>query len=161
MPRGIYMRNKGVDVVEGKDIGQTEIPVTGQISRDDLVIETEIHTDMSSIKSKAEELAFMEEPVEIFLQDAMTPNDEPVVQVAVNGTSVWLKRGAHHTVKRKYVLVLATSKPTTYTTVEGIDRDGAKTVNLKAHVGVKYPFSVMKDTQKGLEWLKQIQLGAR
>lgn len=152
---------KALEINEGRMLGETEIPTTGSVTRDDLIIETEIQTDLTRIDSKAEELAFMEEPVEIFLHEGTNPNDLDVVPVGVNGTSVYLKRGSNHTIKRKYVAVLATSRPTTYSTAEGLDRDGAKTVMLKAHTSVRYPFAVIQDTPKGMAWLKQIQTGGR
>jgi len=109
---------------------------------------------------KAAELAFMEEPVEIYLHEGSHQNDEPVVDIGVNGVHIYLDRGKNHTIKRKYLLNLATSRPTTYRTVDAVDRDGVRTVNLKAHTSVKYPFAVTQDSQKGLDWLRRIQAGA-
>ena len=162
MPRGIYMRKNQVDVTKDDAVVATvEIPTTGDISRDELVAEIEVAGDVVGLSDKAAELAFMEEPVTIHLHESTNPNEEPVIYVGVNGVGVWLQRGREHIVKRKYVLNLATSRPTSYTTVEGVDRDGAKTINLRSHNAVKYPFSVVHDTPKGMEWLRKIQSGAR
>ena len=154
MPRGVYDRK--VEVAGGESVGAVEIPTTGDIQRSDLEIGTERIETVTNM-NKAEELAFMEELVEIYLHDGQNQNDEPVVDVGVNGVHVYLKRGQNHTLKRKYVLNLATSKPTTYTTAEGMDKDGAKTVHLRAHTAIKYPFAVIRDSQKGMEWLRNIQ----
>ena len=156
------MRNKSIDI--GGDellIGERPIPTVGSVASADMVMEVEPVADAYGFKDHAAELAFMEEKVEIFLHESTNPNEEPIVYVGVNGEGVWLKRGMQHTIKRKHMLNLLTARPVHYTTVEGTDRDGAKTVNLRAHTAVKYPFSIQKDTQKGNEWSRQFMIGGR
>lgn len=155
------MGNKSLEI--GGDsmlIGERPIPTVGSVSSSDMIMEVEPAADAYGIKDKAAELAFMEEKVEIFLHESTNPNEEPIVYVGVNGEGVWLRRGMQHNIKRKHLLNLLTARPTHYTTVEGQDRDGAKTVNLRAHTSVKYPFSVQQDTPKGNNWMRQF-MGAR
>ena len=156
MPRGVFERKPKVesnnDVIEA----QGTLPVTGSVKRDQLIKEVEPHTDMTRIDSKAEELKFMEEPVVIVIHESQSPNEEPVVHIGVNGDNVWIRRGVETKVRRKHVLNLLTARPISYSTVEGMDRDGAKTVNLKSRTSLKYPFAVIDDTQKGREWMRQI-----
>lgn len=158
MPRGVYNRgtvDASTDAVET----QVEIATTGSVAREDLVREIEPQTDMTRFESKADELKFMEEPVTIFLHETNNPNEEPVVAIGVNGDNLWLQRGREHVVKRKHVLNLVTARPTSYTTVDAVDRDGARTVNLRSHTALKYPFSVIKDTSRGQAWFQRIQSG--
>ena len=157
-PKGVYSPKLDLEGITGTS--SVEIPTTGSIKREDLITEVEPHTDMTRINDKAAELAFMEEPVEIYLQEGSSQNEEPVVYVGVNGEGKWLRRGQQHTLKRKFVLNLLTARPTHYTTVEGMDRDGARTINLRSQTAFKYPFSVVNDTPKGMAWHKSLQ-GAR
>ena len=151
---------KTIDVVEAKDKDLLiDIPTTGSVKRNNTIREIEVETDLSRFKDKAAELAFMAEPVEIFLHESNDPNEEPIVTVGVNGDTKYLRRGANHTVARSYVLNLATSKPVSYSQMDGTDRNGAKTVGLRARTAMKYPFSVVQDTNRGAQWLKQIMAG--
>lgn len=162
MPKGVYERSKGIEFgPEGGPEMAVEIPTTGEISREDLITEVERTGDMVAFKDKAEELAFMEEPVTIFLHEGAHENDVPVVQVGVNGTMVHLQRGREHTIKRKYLLNLLTSLPTSYKTIEGPAADGSRAVHLRSHTANKYPLAILNDTRRGMEWAKRIQQTAR
>lgn len=140
-------------------MAEVEIPTTGDIKADDLAVNVEVPADFSRIDEKADELAFMEERVEIYLHDAQTPNEEPIVHVGNGGDNVWLQRGQNHTIKRKHLLNLATARPTNYRTIEARAPDGSMTVRLKAHSSLKYPFSVNQDSARGHKWLQGIMGG--
>ena len=60
--------------------------------------------------SYAEELAFMEEKLEVVVNEDTNPNAENPVQISVNGVNQFFMRGQPQVVKRKFVEVLARAK---------------------------------------------------
>jgi hypothetical protein len=128
-------------------------PVTiGEIGRGDTDV-IEVVKDVS----KAEKLAFMEEPVTILVMSSGDPNEIPLVQVAVNGVTQFIKRDEPITVKRKYVERLARCKKTDFNQALD-DSQGEVSFNvLTRRHSLRFPFSVIQDTNpKGAGWLKQI-----
>ena len=128
-------------------------PLTiGEIGRGD-VDEIETVVDMK----KADMLAFMEEPVTIVVMSSGDVNEVDLVQVAVNGTTQFIKRDEPITVKRKYVERLARCKKTDFRQALD-DSQGEVSFNiLSRHHSLRFPFSVIQDQNpKGPGWLKQI-----
>jgi hypothetical protein len=128
-------------------------PVTiGEIGRGD-VDEIEKVLDMSM----ADQLAFMEEPVTILVMSSGDTNEIPLVQVAVNGVTQFIKRDEPITVKRKYVERLARCKKTDFNQALD-DSQGEQSFNvLTRRHSLRFPFSVIQDQNpKGAGWLKQI-----
>lgn len=128
-------------------------PVTiGEIGRGDTDV-IEVVKDVS----KADKLAFMEEPVTIMVMSSGDPNEIPLVQVAVNGVTQFIKRDEPITVKRKYVERLARCKKTDFNQALD-DSQGEVSFNvLTRRHSLRFPFSVIQDTNpKGAGWLKQI-----
>jgi len=128
-------------------------PVTiGEIGRGDTDV-IEVVKDVS----KAEKLAFMEEPVTILVMSSGDPNEIPLVQVAVNGVTQFIKRDEPITVKRKYVERLARCKKTDFNQALD-DSQGEVSFNvLTRRHSLRFPFSVIQDPNpKGAGWLKQI-----
>ena len=126
-------------------------PVTiGEIGRGD-VDEIEVVKSVS----KAEKLAFMEEPVVVM--SSGDQNEAPLVQVAVNGVTQFIKRDEAITVKRKYVERLARCKKTDFHQALD-DSQGEVSFNvLTRRHSLRFPFSVIQDSNpKGAGWLKQI-----
>lgn len=100
-------------------------------------------------------LAFMEEPVTVFIHQTADKNAEKVFEIFNNGQVEIFRRGETKTVKRKFVNELATRKITTYTqerrqnTMTGIMED----VQLPS-TALRYPFSVTEDGHpRGRDWL--------
>lgn len=162
MPRGVYVRGGSTDVVESKDLPDVAIPVSGDVSRDDVKIqEVEVHANMADFNAKAEELKFMEEPVTVHIHESTNPNDETYVLCRVSGEDVfpgnpYLKRGQQYTIKRKFVLNLLTAKTVSFSQpFKGEANDRANV--LRPHAAVRYPFSVISDQNpKGAKWLAQL-----
>lgn len=127
-------------------------PVTiGEIGRGD-VDEIEVVKDVT----KAEKLAFMEEPVTIVVMSSGDQNEVDLVQVAVNGVTQFIKRDQPITVKRKYVERLARCKKTDFNQTLD-DRMGEAMNTLQRRHSLRFPFSVIQDANpKGAGWLKQI-----
>lgn len=145
-------RNKGVDAEEVSIKQQPDLlmKTTGDAERAEQILEVNNEIDMSY----ADDLAFMEEMVDVRVEESTDPNAEPVVAVFNNGQSQYFVRGKTQRVKRKFVEVLARAKQTTVNTVE--DRnEGA--VRLKRHTSIRYPFSMTRDDNpKGYAWLRNI-----
>lgn len=104
-------------------------------------------------KEKLELLAFMEEMVTVLVHESTNPNDEPIPEVWNDGVAQRFIRGQEQRVKRKYVEVLARAKMTSYKQVKLPDNRGYKNIPQTA---LRYPFSVIEDSQKGKDWLKRV-----
>lgn len=158
MPRGVYQRDVNVQTT-GPDV---VIPVDGNISRDEFKInEIEPQRDVYSVNDKAKMLAFMEEPVDIFLQEAANPAEEPAVFLSVSGEPAqphnpWLLRGRSYTLKRKFVAQLLAARTISYSQPFKADNDPTKVNMLRPQMGMKYPFSVLKDTPEGSKWIQSM-----
>ena len=100
--------------------------------------------------------AFMHEPVTIMVHESTDENDVDLVQVLVNGSNAFFQRGQPTITKRYFVERLARAKRTSYS--QNLDeRLGEAMNNLKPRNALKYPFSVMEDSNpKGAAWLRQI-----
>ena len=98
--------------------------------------------------------AFMEEPVEIQVAELREDSGMLGFPITVNSDVQWVMGGATQTIKRKYVEVLARARTTTYKqhndpTNPAASRPIPRTV-------FSYPFSVIRDSEKGKAWLKEI-----
>lgn len=122
---------------------------TGDVESIESIVEVNKELDMAY----AQELAFMEEFVEVRVEESTDPNAEPVVSVFNGGVSQYFVRGQTQRVKRKFVEVLARAKQTTVTTQE--DRNTGN-VGIKRHTSIRYPFALTKDTPQGYAWLRSI-----
>lgn len=162
MPRGVYQRTKEVEVNVSGAGADINIPVEGDINRDDLETpQIETHRDMVGFEDKARMLAFMEEPVEIYLQESTNPAEEPAVFLQVSGEPAlphqpWLLRGRQYTLKRKFVAQLLTARTISYTQPFKADADPAKVNVMRPQVGMRYPFSVINDSPAGHRWIQQM-----
>jgi hypothetical protein len=141
--------------VEAADVSIKQQPdaimkSTGDVERVDSIIEVNNEIDMNY----AAELAFMEEEVEVRVEESTDPNAEPVVSVFNNGIAQYFVRGQTQRVKRKFVEVLARAKQTSVSTVE--DRNTGN-VAIKRNTSIRYPFSMTRDDNpKGYAWLRGI-----
>ena len=107
------------------------------------------------------ELAFMEEPVSIYLyrgRDEYAPDSHPFW---VNGRMVEIPVETEVTVRRKYVEVMARSQPFKLrTTVE--DRSSNDQVNVRNKwsrtASAEYPFTITRDANpRGAAWLERVK----
>lgn len=116
----------------------------------------EVVTDGISFKDAAELAAFMEEKVEIRIHPSDNPLAERYVPLGVNGEMVYLERDRRLVVKRKYVEVLCRAKRVGYTQDLSNMTDEQRLNTLHANRGLQYPFSIIRDTQKGMDWARNI-----
>lgn len=139
-----------------------EMPVSGSLDnmlRPDQYIEP--ISDITTFKDKAAKLAFLEEFLIIRIHETGNLNDEPIVQLGVNGRQVFIKRGVDSIVRRKYVEMLLRAKPENLQT--RIERDGQGNPRnfIDKTRALKYPFSIVRDDNPmGRAWERKIRMEA-
>lgn len=147
-----------------------EIPTTGSVEAARASAAASMNTteiepvaDLAGVYDKAAILAFYEEKVEIMIVDSTDPNPENYVFVSINGKGPmphgvpWVPRNVPVVMARKYVEQLARAKPVSLRTEEVQDFQGNRTTRVKRHAAMRYPFTVLRDTNpKGRAWLAEI-----
>lgn len=133
--------------------GVREMPSTGDARIEPSEIEV---VDRPVRASKLELLKFMEEELTIVVHDSTNPTDEPIPYVINGGQRQAFLRGQKQRVKRKYVEVLARMKVTGYTQERFRDSQNIDSIRNIQHNALRYPFSIIEDTQKGRAWLDGI-----
>jgi hypothetical protein len=132
-----------------------ELPSDGPVPARPSHIERQ--TDILGFKTKAQELAFNEEKLEIMIHQATDENAEKRVFVGNNGRGVWLERGRPYRIARKYVEQLLRAKPVGVQTIQALDYDGHHTTNIIKTRAMLYPLSIIKDTSpRAHQWLTNI-----
>lgn len=130
------------------------LPNEGPLSREPeeiVAADTPINNDYAA------ELAFMEEPITIIVNPSSEKFAAAVIDVYVNGRAVWIPVGKPTRVQRKYVEVLARTRPVDIQTKhDGADVEAPNNTLLR-FTRVKHPFSVIGDTSpRGQEWLMRL-----
>jgi hypothetical protein len=122
-------------------------------AEDIAVVDTPLMSDY------AKELAFNEDILTIRLERSSEKFAPKIIQVAVQGVNAWIQVGIPQRLARKYVEVLARSKPMDVQT-DVLQRDGEDPVNsINRTVRSRYPFSVLNDpSPMGFEWLSRIMV---
>lgn len=133
--------------------------VDPQGERPDLINEVEPYRNVYGYNDKASMLAFMEEPVEIYLHEASNPNEEPAVFLSNNGEYAlphqpYLKRGNSYTIKRKFLTTLIGAQTTSYIQPLKTSSNPEEVNRMVGRRSMRYPFSVQKDTPEGAKWLQ-------
>lgn len=107
--------------------------------------------------AKAEELAFMEEPVTVTVGLTNDRNETQIVTIGVQGRNQNFIRGEPITVRRKFVEGLVRAKPTGYRNEEYVNSEGDKAFRYPSTTGLRYPFVVNRDDNpRGADWLRKI-----
>lgn len=128
--------------------------------------------DLDHNKGLLSELAFMEEPVTIMIEEnSSSDHPETHVPVQVNGRGAevlmngkfvemtWLPIGVQLTTKRKFVEVLARSKSTNIKTVHDDATVERPQNTVRRITKAQYPMSILQDDNpRGREWLARIRL---
>jgi hypothetical protein len=107
-------------------------------------------------KNFADELAFMNEQVVVVVHESQDKNAEKVINVFNDGVPQRFVRGQATIVRRKYVEVLARSKPFSVATPEETDGNGDRTTNIRTTAGLMYPFEMRDKNPRGQQWLQRI-----
>lgn len=111
--------------------------------------------DKAPPSAKLDELAFMEERVDVEVAPSHDPDSEQFTQVWNGGRTFVFPHGHVVTCARKFVEVLARSKRKTYKNDE-YEVNGVKGVRWPSSQALAHQFVVHDDTPKGREWLKRI-----
>lgn len=130
------------------------IPATGDIVREDVTL---VVADGPMAGSQLDDLAFMEEQVDVMVHESTDANADNPVWVACNGQNQFFVRGQAQTVKRKFVEILARAKQTAIATKEIHQFDGELGTQVTKSTALRYPFSIISDQNpKGGAWLKKV-----
>lgn len=170
--RPVLRRTRGASEADEFALGQSPdiiLPATGPVSREpESIIPVE---GGNSATDKLADLAFMEEPMTIYLEPSGEEDATQFAQVAVNGKPAevfnheqnrWVSQGflpigVELTTKRKYVEVLARSKPQRIKTKVDDPRGDPRNI-ISRFTHSRYPFSVIEDRNpKGRAWLSKIK----
>lgn len=154
MPRVASVKNTDKAAVEVRSARARNMSASGPAAEAIEPSEIEIVTDGPGFKNKADALAFMNEEVEIIVHAAAEKNAEWIIKLGNGGRDQWVMRNRRQTVKRKYVEVLCNSRQTFFTQEEYLDGNGDKAIRNIQHTGLRYPFTVTRDTDRGIAWLE-------
>ena len=109
-------------------------------------------------KTYLDELAFMEEYVEVYLNRGREKHAPLFEQVGVNGQIIWIQVETPTRIKRKYLEVLARSMPMDVNTKSGEDSSDALTFNkVDRSLSANFSFSVVDPNPRGAAWLAKVR----
>ena len=141
MPKGIPNKVDTGDMSQPSEI----IGVTAQSI---IVAESPITGD------HAKQLAFMEENVEVMIQESSNPNDENPVYAGCNGEIVAIFRGRPAVLKRKFIESLL-GKLSMVDTPEFTNTRGERDYKIRQRQGQRYNIQVINDKNpRGVDWLR-------
>lgn len=145
------------DGVDGQD---REISLGVELSleelRDQLNKPGTIDIDSRDFKTLADELEFMNEKVLVRIAESSDKHAEKVINVFNDGVPQRFVRGEWTIARRKYVEVLARSKPFSVSTPETVDGNGDRTTAIRTTVGLMYPFEMNDRNPRGNAWLQRV-----
>lgn len=117
-----------------------------------------IQVDRRYSSSKMQELAFMEEEVEVLIHESTNEKDIPIPCFYNDGISQYFIRGKQQTVKRKFLEQIARCHITIYTQELYKDSQDNNAYRHIPHTTLAYPFQVITDRNpRGADWLRGIQ----
>lgn len=143
----------GVRTIDTEEVGVAQmraktLPEISDHQPEDIVVENATTTSALDLE------AFMHELVKVRVHGSPEEGALPVVSVIVNGTIQPVPRDAEVTVKRKYVEALARAKATSYKQVTNpVDPSDIRMVPTTV---LSYPFTVLEDTERGKNWLRNL-----
>lgn len=117
-------------------------------------VSTDINT--KEFKKFAGNMKFFDEQVLIRVLPSSEKNAEIVIDVYNDGIPQRFIRGQWVIAKRRYVEVLARSKPFGVTTPEIVDGNGDRTTSIDITHGTRYPFEMRDKNPFGQGWLQSI-----
>lgn len=134
------------------ELGKLVTPTILEPEVEDVVLATNEELE----KSYMEALKFNEEPVTIVIHEDTSEHPIDPVVLAVNGKSIYLKRGEEYTIPRKFVECLC--NPMAHVSTKVIRREnGEEASEIKSTRAFQFPFSVVKDENpNGRKWLKAL-----
>ena len=164
-------RRRGGSDADEFALGQSPdvvLPAFGSVERESEIIQPVQGMDLQGAVNEA---AFMEEPMTIYIEPSGSEESEQFAYVCVNGKDAevfdqerqrwvsigYLPVGREITTKRKYVEVLARSKPQKVKTRIDDPRGDPRNV-IQRFTHSRFPFSVLEDRNpQGRTWLSRIK----
>jgi hypothetical protein len=129
-------------------------PLDMPIDRESIAIEPVVS---SLTKNDFAEMMFMEELVKIRVEPLNEKNPRKMIDLYVNGKAEWVPVGRPWIMRRKYVEVLARSKPMSVQTKHESAEESLNPQNeVIRTTSSQFPFSVLEDTPRGIEWLNRL-----
>jgi hypothetical protein len=125
-----------------------------------IILESKGNPNSVEFKDKADNLAFMEEPVSVYIHESEDENAAPYFSIGVNGESRTFIRDTTMTVPRKFVEGLARARPMHFKNIEFTREDGTRAFRWPSKRTVRYPFSPVGDSRRGTQWLKKVLMEA-
>jgi len=108
-------------------------------------------------KTDFDELMFMEELVKIRVEPLTEKNPRKIIDLYVNGKAEWVPVGRPWIMRRKFVEVLARSKPINVQTKHEQPEESLDPQNeVIRTTSAQFPFSVLEDTPRGIAWLNKL-----
>lgn len=150
------------------DSPETEVPKPSDITFDSVyvpdqpeIIAVPAPSGGAGDSKYVDELKFNEEMVDVMVHESTDKNAEDPVFTACNGVTQYFFRGRVQTVRRKYLAILASCKEHAIKTVEYTQPDGARATKIVRTSSLKYPFSVISDSNpRGAPWLRALLASA-
>jgi hypothetical protein len=136
---------------------QQTIPAGAPAALSEITSGAGIHIEpVTSMNMDSIELEkFMQEPVVVFVHKTKEKGSLDVITPAVNGVNMPIVRGVATAIKRKYVEALIMSHSVDYE--QQINPNSPDQFNMVKKATPSYPFDVIQDTEKGLEWKKRLE----
>jgi len=107
-----------------------------------------------------DELAFMNEKVEVLILDSQNNNDTTrLVPIGVNGKQYHLLRGQWSTVPRFVLEILAKAKKESWNFAYKKNPDGSTSDTNQMHRALRYPHQFKDNNPKGMAWYDSIKDG--
>lgn len=104
-----------------------------------------------------DELMFMEELVKVRVEPLTEKNPRKIIDLYVNGKPEWVPVGRPWIMRRKFVEVLARSKPINVQTKHEQPEESLDPQNeVIRTTSAQFPFSVLEDTPRGIAWLNKL-----
>lgn len=133
-----------------------EADMTIEQLRDSLNSQVSPDINTADFKEFAGNIKFFDEQVLVRVLPSSEKNAEMVIDVYNDGIVQRFIRGQWVICKRKYVEVLARSKPFGVTTPEVVDGNGDRTTRIDITHGMRYPFEMKDSNPRGQGWLHSI-----
>lgn len=133
------------DLGEGSTIGEEQNILVGTF---------DINSPQFAEKHSIEK--FMREKVEIHIHESNNDLEVSEFSAGVNGDTYRFQFGTTRVVPRYIVESLARAKPETYNNVEKINSLNQVYTENKGMRGMRYPFSITRDTPVGRAWLQVV-----
>lgn len=112
--------------------------------------------DGPKMRTKAEEAAFMEELVTVFIEEDDEPNAPIFVHSGHQGVTQYIQRGKLQTIKRKFLYSLASAKHTSFACSYGMKEGGEFNLLTPKARGTHRLYVERDDNPIGRRWLMDV-----